>query len=243
MNQRTEDLIVLAALGELTPAEQSELDVLAAADPAVAAELDAEMETAAALLASTPHDPPASLRSSVLDAIGEVVQDEPLAVSPHASAEPPVASLVVAREKRTRRLAPLLSAAAAVVLLVGGVIVLTGRGDSAGDEIAAVVEANDAVERVFVGLSEGELILVHSLSADAVALDGSGIASLADAETYVLWLISDGEATPAAEFRPDASGDVTARFDDIDPSRAVLSITTERVGSVTTPTEPILATA
>lgn len=249
MNQRTEDLIVLAALGELTTEEQRELDALVASDPEVAAELDAEMETAATLLSSTPLEAPVSLRASVLGAIGQMPQDDPLAESsadieaPPASSTSPVASLASAREKRTRRMAPILSAAAAVVLLVGGAIVLTGRDDSTGDEVAVVVEANDAVERVFLGLSEGELLLVHSASADAVALAGSGIGPLADAETYVLWLIRDGEATPAAEFRPDAAGDVNARFDNIDPSQAVLSITTEQIGNVTTPTEPILATA
>jgi anti-sigma factor RsiW len=237
MNERAEDLIVLAALGELTAEERLELDGLAAADPAVAAELAAELDTAAQLMSATPIDAPASLRASVLEAIGDVAQVAP------AEAPAAVVSIEERRERRSRRLLPILSAAAAVVLVVGGAVVLTGGDDSSGDEFALVADAPDAVERDFVGMADAELRLVYSPSEDAIVLDGNGVPSLDDAQTYVLWLIRDGEATPAAEFRPDTSGEVSARFDGIDPSDAVLGITAEPIGAVTTPTEPILATA
>lgn len=241
MNERAEDLIVLAALGELTPDERLELDGLAATDPSVAAELAAELETAAQLMSATPTEAPASLRSSVLEAIGDVAQVAP------ANAPAAVASIDDARERagrrRNRRFVPILSAAAAVVLIVGGAVVLTGGDDSPADEFALVAEAPDAVARDFVGMNDAELRLVYSPSEAAIVIDGNGVPQLDDAQTYVLWLIRDGQATPAAEFRPDTSGDVVARFDGIDPSDAVLGITAEQIGDVTTPTEPILATA
>lgn len=235
MNERAEDLIILSALGELTAAEQLELDGLAASDPDVAAELAAEVETAAMLMAADPIEAPDSLRASVLDAIADIPQE----AAPTEAA--PVVSLAAARQRR--RLAPILSAAAAVVLLVGGAVVLTSRDDSADDRVAVVVDAEDAVERQFVGQLGGSLLVVHSPSEGAVVINGAGLPQLTDAETYVLWMIRDGLASPAAEFRPDGDGDVSVRFDGVDPTDVVLGLTTEQIGDITTPTEPILATA
>ena len=57
MNGRIDDLIALAALGELNEQESAELDAAVAADPAVADEL-AEALASAAALQSSPVEPP-----------------------------------------------------------------------------------------------------------------------------------------------------------------------------------------
>ena len=49
MNERIDDLIALAALGELTDDESRELDHAVQSDPEVAAELAAALEAAAAV--------------------------------------------------------------------------------------------------------------------------------------------------------------------------------------------------
>ena len=77
MNPRIDDLIALAALGELTEQESAELDAAAHADPAVSEELAQALASAAALQASPVEHPPPALRSSVLDAIAGVAQDPP----------------------------------------------------------------------------------------------------------------------------------------------------------------------
>ena len=236
MNDRIDELIALAAFGELTTEEQLELDAAAAADPAVAAELTAELETAASLLAASPVRAPAALRADVLDAIASIPQDG----APMPAA--PVVSLGAARERRRNRLVPMLSAAAAVVLVaVGSVFVL--RSDGGDDRFDAVAEASDATERRFAGDLGGSLVLFHSSDLDAVVLEGEEIPQVADDKAYVLWTITDGGAVPVGEFRPDDSGTVMLRLDGVDPTDAQLGVTEEPIGGSDVPTLPIKALA
>lgn len=78
MNPRIDDLITLAALGELSDEEARELDAAVLADPSVADELADALSTAAALQTSSAEAPPPALRLSVLDAIADLPQQPPI---------------------------------------------------------------------------------------------------------------------------------------------------------------------
>lgn len=258
MNERMEDLILLAALGEISAADQRELDLAAESDPEVAVELAAELETSALLLAAAASPAPASLRAAVLAEVDTTLQDPVLdaRVDPELAPSGPtsvtatddaddaddadeVVSLA-ARRSRRRWLVPALSAAAAVVVLaVGAVVVVVG--DDEADPIAAVVDADDVVRRPLAGELQGTLAVSYSPGEEAIVIDGREIPSVAADRTYVLWFINGDEATPVGEFRPDDSGAVSVRLDGLDPSGADLGVTEEVAAEIDTPTEPILA--
>lgn len=68
MNQNSlSEKLALLALGLLPPEEAAEIESLAAADPALAAELRDYSETSAQLAFSTAADPPSTLRDRVLN--------------------------------------------------------------------------------------------------------------------------------------------------------------------------------
>jgi anti-sigma-K factor RskA len=236
---RIDELIALAALGELSPAEHRELDDAVRNDPAVAAELDEALRAAAAIQRPTAEEPPAGLRNSVLAAIAATPQDGAERAPVDAPA-PPVVSLDDRRTKR--RSAPMLVAAAAVVLfMVGGVVAVTS--DDAGiDPVAAVVEADDATRRPLTGAID-ELTVVYSPTLDALVVEGEGVPVLDESSTYQLWLVGDDGATSVGVFRPGADGSVSVRFGDADPTEFVLGVTREPAGGSESPTLPILASA
>ncbi len=73
--ERIDELIALAALGELSVQEERELDEAARLDPTVDAELAEALETAAAIQRTGAEDPPAGLRDGVLAAIRDTPQE------------------------------------------------------------------------------------------------------------------------------------------------------------------------
>lgn len=227
---RADELLALAALGELTPEQAEKLDAAVAADPELAAELDADLALAARLQSTTTARPPDALRDRVLAAVAETPQDPPLLADERRRRRP-----------RRRAWSTIAAAAAAAVLIVGGVVLLTG--DDAGDDpIAAVVDAPDATVRSFSG-ELGTLRLVHSASERAFVIEGTGIPQPDPDRAYEAWLIDDDGARPLGVFRPDDAGRVSARFDDVDPSEVLVGITEEPASGSDTPTLPILATA
>ncbi len=234
MNSRNDDLIALAALGELTETEAAELDAAATSDSEVAAELAAALSAAAALQRSIQEVPPAMLRASVLGAITAMDQD----VAPAAS------NVVSINRARSRRFAP-LATAAAVLLLVAGAVVVTSINDSAStDSVAAVMEADDASTRSFAGSLGNSLVAAYSPTEAALVISGAAVVAPEADETYQLWLIDDsGGATSVGVFRPDEDGEVSVRFGDTDPSDFSLGVTLEPSGGSAQPTMPILAIA
>jgi anti-sigma-K factor RskA len=237
VNPRTDDLIALAALGELTETESAELDAVATSDSQVAAELAAALSAAAALHGSVREVPPATLRTSVLGAIIGLDQD--------AAPVAPVAPNVVSIDRaRSRRFAP-LAAAAAVLLLVAGAVVMTSTNDSGStDSVAAVMEADDASTRSFGGSLGDSLLATYSPTESALVISGTAVVAPEADETYQLWLIDDsGGAISVGVFRPDESGAVSIRFGDTDPSDFSLGVTLEPSGGSVQPTMPILAIA
>ncbi len=233
-SDRIDELIALAALGELSSDDRRELDEAARHDPSVAAEVDQALATAAALQRSRAEEPPVSLRHSVLASIASAPQED-------AAAHHGVVSLEAQRAHR-RRLRPTLLAAAAVALFVVGGVVLVVTNDDTTDQIAAVVDADDATSRPLSGEIDG-LTVVYSPSQDALVVEGDDVPVLDDTATYQLWLVGDEGPVPVGIFRPDADGRVSERFSDADPTDFVLGVTREPAGGSESPTLPILASA
>lgn len=234
MNPRTDDLIALAALGELTETEAAELDAAATSDSEVAAELAAALSAAAALQRSIQEVPPAMLRASVLGAITAMDQDV-------APAAPNVVSI---NRARSRRFAPLATAAAVLLLVAGAVVVASINEPASTDSVAAVMEADDASTRSFAGSLGDSLVAAYSPTEAALIISGAGVVAPEADQTYQLWLIDDsGGATSVGVFRPDESGAVSVRFGDTDPSDFSLGVTLEPSGGSVQPTMPILAIA
>lgn len=231
-SDRIDELIALAALGELSTEARRELDAAALADPSVAAELDEALAAAAALQRSHAEEPPPALRGSVLAAIASTPQDAPTGRG--------VASLD--EERRRRRFGPLLAAAAAVLFVIGGVVVVRNGDEGGTDPIAAVVEAPDATTRGLSGEIES-LSVTYSRSERALVVEGDGVPVPEQTATYQLWLVSDDGATSVGTFRPGDDGSVEVRFDDVDPTDFVLGVTREPAGGSESPTLPILASA
>jgi anti-sigma factor RsiW len=75
INNRIDELLVLAALGELSEAENDELDGALAADSELADELAAALAIAARLQSIVEIAPPAAMKQSVMAAIRGVAQD------------------------------------------------------------------------------------------------------------------------------------------------------------------------
>ena len=268
--ERFDDLVVLAALGELDADGWLELDALTADDPALAAELDEALDTAARLQAPFATEPPAGLRDAVLADLGSIEQvdawEPPTTGAAVASdATPPApeagddepgtadrddvaertdqragADVVDLGERRRRRGVATLAAAAAVALLAGVGSFFVLGDDGGADRLAAVEQAPDAVERRLDG--DVPITVYQSAAEGAIVVDAQGVPSIADDRVYVLWAIAEGEA-PAAigEFRPDADGSVSVRLDDVAPGDATLGLTEETAGQVDAPTEPIIA--
>jgi anti-sigma-K factor RskA len=232
MNSRTDELIALAALGELTAEDAVELDAAVAADPGLAADLADALTSAAMLQAGAVEQPPDRLRASVLGAIAGVDQ-EPAAQSVVTSV---VRSLP---GPRRRRFAPLFAAAAVLALLAGGVIIATGGGDD-DDPIAAVIDADDADSLAVTG-PIGDLELVYSAREDAFVIIGESLTPPPTDSTYQVWLVDDGGATPVGTFEPDSDGDVAMRTDGFDPTGSTIGITVEPVGGSDEPTLPLVA--
>jgi anti-sigma-K factor RskA len=236
--ERIDELIALAALGELSVQEERELEEAARIDPALEADLAEALETAATIQRTGAEDPPAGLRDGVLAAIRETPQE----VRNGPGVEGPTPGVVVPiSSARRRRWRPLLAAvAAAAVLIVGGIVVVS-QNDSGTNDVVAVIEAPDAVTQVLVGELGESLLVTYSVEQDAVVVEGQGVPTIGDDRTYQLWLVADDAASSAGLFRPDSDGVVLERLDGVDPTGFVLGVTEEPAGGSESPTLPILA--
>jgi anti-sigma-K factor RskA len=255
---RIDDLLALAALGELTDDDQRELDEAIVADPGLADELDELLETAAALQRSADRTPPPDLKSRVLASVDAIEQEpagglldgEPTGAAGTTPATRPAdigttgtAEVTDIGRSRRRGWVPLAAAAAVVALIVGGVLTLSIGDDGGGSTFDAVVESDDAEVRVLDGELSGSLAAIYSPAQSALALDGTDVPSLVDNTTYQLWLVDEAGATSVGLFRPDDTGRVEQRFDDVNPLGFVIGVTIEPAGGSDEPTPPIVAKA
>jgi anti-sigma-K factor RskA len=254
MNARIDELIALAALGELTVEEQAELDRACAADGNVAHELSEALRVAATMQGTQRLAPPPDLRGRVLDAIAATPQQTEAPAAPVAHVPPPPARAAVAPagaggpvvsldERRRMRSPRWLAAAAAALVAAVGLTAVVVRSQPADDPIAAVVDADDAVERQLTGTLDGTLTVASSADEAAIVVVGDDLAAVPDDRTLQLWLIGEGDPVSVGTFAPDADGAVRVRFDGVDAAAAVLGVTVEPAGGSDAPTLPIVATA
>lgn len=247
-DERIDELLALAALGETTEAEDRELDAALEADAILRAELDADLEVAARIQAVNVEVPSAELKDRVMTAI-----DEAPAPRFAAPALDGVVDLAHERGRRRARWMPAAAAAAIALIAVAGVVLINdgaANDDVADDVVAEVIDASDASNWQFdgdlvAGGGSGSLRAVYSADADALVLEGVGIDPLSDAETYQLWLVdaTDDRVESVGVFRPDDDGRVLLAFEGADPDESMLGITVEPAGGSEQPTLPIVATA
>jgi len=270
MNDRLDELIALAALGELTADETAELDALLAADPSAADELADALDVAATLQSSDTLEPPPELRASVLAAIASIeqlpapndavpggstgmtpppptappgpVRLDPVPIDPVPIDPVPIDPVPIDGARRRRRRSAVLAAAAAVVLIaIGGLFVAT-RDDGSDDPIAAVLDADDVTTRTLEGSLGVTLEVAYSADEGAMVITGDDVPAVAEDETYQVWMVDESGAQPGGTFRPDAAGHVALRVD-ADPSGFVVGVTLEPSGGSEQPTLPMLASA
>lgn len=238
---RLDELIALAALGELSEAEERELDDLLAGDDVARSELRSTLDVAAAVQATVAEPPPAALRDRVLAATAGLAQ-EPAGERPGESADPPpVAPVVDLGAHRRRRVMAVVGAAAAAVVMIVGAAVIVTDGDRT-DPVAEVIEADDVRRLSLTGELDG-LDVYFSRAERALVVDGTDVRRPSGTNTFELWLVGDDGAIPVGLFRPDDEGRVEQRFDDVDITGFVLGVTEEPAGGSARPTLPILASA
>jgi anti-sigma-K factor RskA len=224
------ELLALAAVGALDQAELAEVDAALVSRPDLQAELDGLREATTTMADAVGERPPPELRARVLDAI---------ASTPQLPAAAPVVPLAPARRRRRSWVGWVAgAAAAAVVLAVAAVVVLPEDGGD--DQVADVVDADDAVSIPMPGELPG-LTIVHSAGADAAVLLADGVPVPEEDRVYELWAIRDGTPERFDIFRPDADGTLAVYLDGLDPASAEQwAITEEPAGGSDTPTPPIL---
>jgi anti-sigma-K factor RskA len=209
-----------------------ELDAALRDRPDLRAELDGLHGAAALMADAVAETPPPTLRASVLEAIATTPQEP-------AEHEPPIAPVVPISSRRRNRWIGIGAAAAAIaVVAVGALIVLPD--DEGDDEIAAVVEADDATTIPMPGELPG-VSIVHSAEEDAAVLLADQVPLPDGDNVYELWAIRDGTPERFATFRPDENGQLSVYAAGLDPASAEQwAITEEPAGGSDTPTLPIL---
>ena len=184
-----------------------------------------EMRTGTLVLAETQKtEPPAHLRSQVLDAAERTPQD--------------VVVVDLATHRRNRVLTSLLGVAAVILAIVATVSIIQASQVSSVEEILAAPD----VQTVEMLGETGSGRLTYSLEVGRGVFASGSLAHLAPGRTYQLWLIDDDGSVPAGLFVPDASGRSSAVIDNLTPD-VILGITEEPGGGSEQPTgEVLLAT-
>lgn len=237
-DDRLDELLALAALGELTASDEQELDAALAADAHLQEELDADLDAAARVQAVNAEAPPAGLKDRVMAAI----EATDVAAGDTAPPAAPIVSLADERDRRRSRWIPMAAAAAVAFIAVAGVVVL--RDDDNSNDVAAdVIAAPDANGWDFVGDLPGSLRAVYSAEVDTLVLEGVAVDQPTENQTYQLWLVDPAanSAESVGVFRPDDQGRVLLAFAGADPSNLTLGITVEPSGGSEQPTLPIIA--
>ena len=105
------------------------------------------------------------------------------------------------------------------------------------DQVAAVVDAADAVDDPDARRRCRGLTIVHSPSEDAAVLLADDVPVPEGDRVYELWAIRDGTPERFATFRPDADGTLSVYAAGLDPASAeAWAITEEPAGGSDTPT-------
>lgn len=187
-----------------------------------------------------PMEPPPQLKQSVMSAIAETPQAEPVnsAQSTHPTPAPVAEVIDLTTERSARRGPRILVAAAAACVLVVGLVVAVAQTQSERtfEDLASVPDAETIV---LDGESTADVQVAWSDDANEFVIEASGLDELTDDLTYQLWLFEGEAPISAGTFRPDIDGNVTFQADLVgDP--AIWAITVEASGGVDAPTsDPI----
>ena len=198
--------LALLAVGALTDDERTELEDVLRTRPDLQAELDELQEAAAVLADADPgQPPPPALRASILDAIADDAAAAARAAdAPDASPIAPVVPIGAARRRRFSGSPPRRPR---VVAIAVGVRRRRRRETTAAtDPVAAVVDADDAVDDPDAAATLPGVTIVHSASEDAAVLLADEVPVPEGDGVYELWAIRDGTPERFADFRPDDDG-------------------------------------
>ena len=239
------ELLALSAVGALSEQEQADVEAALEGRPDLQAELDSLLEITTTLAdaeAVAPPPEPAGPRCSTPSPTRRSCRPRSAAAPVRRAPAQPLAPVVPITSARRRRWTAVIGvAAASVALLVGVLVVSPWERRRPSDQVAAVLEADDAVEIPMTGDLPG-LTIVHSAGADAAVLTAVAVPIPEGDNVYELWAIRDGTPERFATFRPDADGTLTVYAAGLDPASAeAWAITEEPAGGSDTPTLPILA--
>ena len=246
------ELLALSAVGALSEQEQADVDAALEGRPDLQAELDSLLEITTTLADAEAYAPPPGLRARLLDTIADTPQlsadadadadaDDGVAAPAPAVEPQPLAPVVPITSARRRRWSGVVGVAAASVVLLVGVLVVSPWDDGGpSDQVAAVLQADDAVRIPMDGDLPG-LTIVHSAGRDAAVLTAPEVPLPEGDNVYELWAIRNGTPERFATFRPTADGTLTVYAAGLDPASAeAWAITEEPAGGSDTPTLPIL---
>ncbi|WP_112139099.1 anti-sigma factor [Glycomyces dulcitolivorans] len=183
----------------------------------------------------TVTDPPRRLRDRVLYEASRTRQDAP-------APEPPPQPLRRHRGMPRLRLALAAGALAAVMAVVGGIVtwsVMRTEEPTESEQIAAVLESDDARVGTVEAEGGGEVTVVHSERLDRAVVLVAGLAQIAPDRAYQLWLVdADGQVSAGVLDPGDASA--TVLVEDVGDAE-VIGVTDEPAGGSAAPTTPMVA--
>lgn len=257
------------ALGAVSPEEAAEFENFMARSPELRWEVTELTDTAVELgLATTPVDPPASLKASIMDQISRtpqlpaltLVEDdaEPTETPTQAPSSPAAlsddlrADLGAAERKAQVRwfaspLTAIVAVAAVVGLVVGGGILSNVVSDSReqsvqADRLAAINAADDRQQAVAEVAGGGTATLVWSNELLASAMIVDGMSPLPDEKVYELWYIGESGPRAAGTFTVGDAGTSWRVLDGEMQAGDVVGVTIEpRGGSEQPTTDPVVA--
>lgn len=194
-------------VGALSPAEAAEFEAHLAECSACAAEVTSLREVTVTLADAEATPPPASLRSSVMAAIGTTAQ-----VTPGPVETPEVTPVDEVSERRARKMWPRIAVAAASVLVLAAVGIGVGSAYQQRQQTRAlehdVMMVTTAPDAHAMDLGLGQSHLVMSDSMGAVVAMGDNAPMPASGMEYQLWLMmEDGSSHPGPTFMPHSDGE------------------------------------
>jgi len=214
-------------------------------------EVDELVATAAVLAAITAEHPPAPLRNRVIDLVDVTRQLPPAQSVPQPRTKPGMlAQLRLA-------LPPVAAALAlAVVVLTSMTANLNQRVEGLEQELTAnsgeaqaandllpILAAADARTSDLRAQGDQTVRYIHSARLGRGVLVSDGMAPLAPAKTYQVWLFHDGQPVPAGLFEPNDAGRSMAVLDEVVAGAEAIAVTIEPVGGSPEPTGRIVARA
>lgn len=227
------DLMPAVALGAATPAEVDRVEAAAAADPALAAELESLRQATDLLATDVPMlEPPPALRARVMDTI----RAEAAAQAPPEVRAPEGAGRSRARGPSAwRGWRPLaaVAAVAAIALLLVNVVLLTRDDDPTTRSVDVV--ATQPTQGV-----SGEVVVFEE--EDRAVMRLSGLPDPGPGRGYELWVVADGQPVSAGFLDATEGGDLVAVARGVGPDD-VLAVTEEPLTNRVAPTSTPLASA